>query len=1633
MSAEMQDGIDRLERAKIHFMDRVVAESASDPRIETAPHDLDTFLRRYYRHVAADDLLTFDPEDVYGAALSHRELATDRPQGTAKVRVITPERAANHWSAQGRSVVEVVSGDMPFLVDSITTELNRHGRAIQLVVHPQLVVRRDVAGRLLEVCDLSSAPNSENDAEVESWMHIEIDRVDDEAKRDALTADLVRVLRDVREVVEDWQKMSGTALRLADTLAEEPCVDIPAQEVAEATELLRWLADDHFTFMGYRDYELRVVDGDDYLRAVPGSGLGILRSDSPATDDHGRLPKEVSRRARERRLLVLTKANSRSTVHRPAYLDYVGVKRFDESGKVVGERRFLGLLTSAAYNESIQRIPVLRRKSSEVLLRSGFPANSHSGKDLLQILETYPRDELFQTSVPDLQVTVLSVLRLQERRQLRLFLRRDDYGRFMSCLVFLPRDRYTTHVRQAMEEILLDAFEGRSVDYTARVTESVLARLHFVVRVDPSKGVPDIEPAKVEERLVAATRSWDDDFADTLRESCGDKRARELATIYSTAFPEAYKEDQSAESAVSDLHRLERLHDEGDIDLSLYEPPGSAPGVRRLKLFHVGEPVSLSVVLPRLQQMGVEVIDERPYEVARGGQTKAWVYDFGLRYEPTGEVPAQDARVLFQDAFAAVWRGKAESDSFNTLVLRAGLTWRQATVLRAYAKYLRQGGSTFSQTYIEECLSSNVHIARLLVQLFESRFDPAHEGADSAYTDSLADDVRAALDDVASLDQDRILRSFLAAIEATTRTSYYQRDADGEPKSHVSFKFDPQQISDLPQPRPQFEIWVYGPRVEGVHLRFGPVARGGLRWSDRREDFRTEVLGLVKAQTVKNAVIVPVGAKGGFVVKRPPQPTGDPTTDREAVTAEGIECYRTFIRGLLDVTDNLVNAEGRSAVVPPDRVVRHDTDDSYLVVAADKGTATFSDLANEVAIDYGFWLGDAFASGGSAGYDHKAMGITARGAWESVKRHFRERGLDTQTEDFTVVGIGDMSGDVFGNGMLQSEHIRLVAAFDHRHVFLDPDPHAAMSFAERRRLFDLPRSSWADYDASLISEGGGVYPRSLKSIPVSPQVRASLGLDDNVTSMTPPELLKAALAAPADLLWNGGIGTYVKASTESHADVGDKANDAIRVDGRDLRVKVVGEGGNLGLTQLGRIEFSLAGGHINTDAIDNSAGVDTSDHEVNIKILLDQLVRQGELDASDRDDFLHEMTDEVAALVLSNNYEQNVLLGNGRVQAPAMLSVHRRLIKALETRGALDRELEFLPDNAELDRRASTRQGLTSSELAVLAAYTKITLTSTILGTDLPDESWFQGALRRYFPTQMVSRFGDRLDDHPLRREIITTWVSNDLVNRAGTSYVFRAQEETGASPLEIARAYAVVREVFRFGDLWAQIEDLDNRLPTSVQSMLYLEGRRLLDRSTRWLLQARRASLDVAAEIEHFQPDVTALVPEIPKLLVGKESERLLQRTAEFEGLGVPTDLARRAAGLLDSFSLLDVVEIAAEEKHLANEVAGVYFALSERIEVDMMLTRITGLPRGDRWQALARSALRYDLYAALAGLTSTVLSSTSSTNAPLERIHEWEQQNAEGVSRAQSTLTEIISSDTYDLATMSVALRTIRTLLRG
>ncbi|WP_377643831.1 NAD-glutamate dehydrogenase [Oryzobacter terrae] len=1598
----------------------------------------DDFIGRYYRHVPLDELTSRAPEVYAGAARSHLELARDRLPGVANVRVYNPTTETDGWS-NARTIIQIVTDDMPFLVDSVTGALVGAGIDIHLIVHPQLVVSRDAVGHLEKVVarDVTGRGTKAAVGELaESWMLLSVDRESDESRRAGLEASVRHVLEDVRQAVEDWPKMRSKCLVLAAEMEGAPPAGVDADEVSRATTFLRWMAEDHFTFLGFRDYVLDRTPEGEVLAPVTGSGLGLLRSDPPQGEKPDVLSPEASAKAHEPNILVLTKANSRSTVHRVTHLDYVGVKQYSEAGDVVGERRFLGLYASTAYTESVLRVPLVAEKVRAVIERSGVAPDSHTGKDLLEVLESYPRDELFQASIENLYETSMAVTQLQERRRTKLFIREDDFGRFVSCLVYIPRDRYNTAVRMRMADILTETFGGESVEFAARVSESALSRLQFVVRVPRGKRVRTLDRAEqehLEQRLVEVSRTWSDRLGDALRGEHGEEDGDRLMDRFGRAFPTGYEETFSVNQGVADLAHLDLLGPGRGTSVALYKAADGADDTRRFKLFRV-DPLSLTDILPIFTHMGVEVVDEQPYEVDRADGTTLHVYDFGLRVSTSSiwEACSHDRlRDLFEGAVAAVWDGRAESDGFNKLVLAAQLQWRQVVILRTVAKYLRQTRATYSQDYLEDALVSHPAIARDLVALWESRFAPVDAGgatdddARAAAEEEVAQRILDALDDVSSLDHDRIIRAFVGVIRAGLRTNFYQEGTDGaEHKPYVSLKLNPKAVPDLPAPRPQFEIWVYSPRVEGVHLRFGPVARGGLRWSDRREDFRTEVLGLVKAQMVKNAVIVPTGSKGGFYPKQLP----DMAVDREAWLEEGKASYRMFISGLLDITDNRVSGE----IVPPERVVRHDGDDPYLVVAADKGTATFSDIANGVAQSYGFWLDDAFASGGSAGYDHKAMGITARGAWESVKRHFREMGVNTQAEEFTVVGIGDMSGDVFGNGMLLSEHIQLVAAFDHRHVFIDPNPVAAQSFTERQRLFDLPRSSWDDYDKSLISEGGGVFPRSLKSIPVTPQMIEVLGLPKSTTKMTPAELIHAILLAPVDLLWNGGIGTYVKASTEDHLSVGDRANDAIRVDGKQLRAKVVGEGGNLGLSQLGRIEAAFCGVRVNTDAIDNSAGVDTSDHEVNIKILLGEVVRAGGLTIEERNELLASMTDDVADHVLRDNYEQNVLLGNARAQEHSMVSVHQRLIHWLEGRDDLDRALEFLPSDAEIEKRSHDGLGLKSPEFSVLVAYAKLALKEDILASSIPDDPYFERALAQYFPPAIQERYSDELAQHPLRREIVTNSVVNSMVNRGGITFAFRAQEEAGATPEQVTRAFVVCREVFGLAEYVREVEALDNEVPTAAQTMLYLEFRRLLDRAVRWFLTSRPSRLDIGAEVERFKGVVQELGPAVPDLLRGDERKRLEKRTAELVKAGVAPDLAERAAMLLDWFSLLDIVDIATDTGRPPTEVAPLYYVVSERFGIDAMLTKVTRLPRDDRWDALARGALRDDLYAVLESLTRSVIEVSGDISDPGAAWEAWEKANKESIQRSRTALSAIRRLDHPNIAALSVALRTLRSVIR-
>ena len=1578
---------------------------------------LDAFARQYFGQVDPEDLDERDVPDLYGALLSHWSFARRRAPGKVRVRAFNPTVAEQGWQST-HTIVEIVNDDMPFLVDTVTMEVNRHGLTLHLIIHPVLAVQRTGDGTLAGLAD-----GSAQTARRESFIHVEVDRVPDAQLLEELAADLERVLGDVRQTVEDWPAMRERVLGIIAGLATRK-LPMPAAELDEGRAFLEWLADNHFTFLGSRSHDLVVQDGVDTLRIVPDSSLGILRETDPANakvvaSGFAALPPEVRAYARRPELLVVTKSTARSTVHRPGYLDYIAVKRFGADGEVIGEDRFLGLFTSTAYNASPTQIPLLRRKIANVVLRAGLPAGGHTGKALAHILETYPRDELFQTNEDDLLRTAIGILHLDERQRFRLFIRRDPFERFLSCLIYAPRENYTTELREKWQAILIEAFNGSSAEFNVHLSESVLARIQILVRTRPGQ-IPDYDPREIEERLVASARRWDDDLKVALIEAAGEARGNALLRRFCNAFPAGYRSDFAARAAVPDIELMAQMSEARPVAMTLYRPLEAAPGALRFKLLRLAQPLTLSGSLPMLEHMGLKVLDEHPYRVAAQDGAPIWIHDFGLDSGMgDADLGIDTLRPVFEEAFGAILGGEVEDDDFNRLVVGALLPAAEIVILRAYAKYMRQIGFALSQAFIRATLAAHPQLARRLVELFKARFDPgARDGADARADEHVAA-IEAALEDVDNLSEDRVLRLYMALILATTRTNYWRRGAAGEARGFVSFKFDPAKVPGLPEPKPMFEIFVYSTRFEGVHLRGGRVARGGLRWSDRAEDFRTEVLGLVKAQMVKNTVIVPVGSKGGFVLKKAP-----PASEREAFMAEGVACYKDYLRGLLDITDNRVGTE----IVPPPQVVRHDGDDPYLVVAADKGTASFSDYANAISKEYGFWLGDAFASGGSVGYDHKGMGITARGAWESAKRHFREFGVDTQTTDFTVAGIGDMSGDVFGNGMLLSRHIRLVAAFDHRHVFLDPSPDAARSFAERERLFALPRSSWADYDTSLISAGGGVHARSLKSIAITTEVKAALGIE--AETLTPTELVHAILKAPVDLIYNGGIGTYVKASDETHAQVGDRANDVLRVDGRELRCKVFVEGGNLGCTQRGRIEYALAGGRINTDAIDNSAGVDTSDHEVNIKILLGLPVAEGEMTEKQRNALLPEMTDEVAALVLRDNvFQTQVLSVTGRI-APQMLDAQSRFMQFLEKAGRLNRAIEYLPSDEQLAERRAQGLGLTTPERAVLLAYAKIWLYDELLASPLPDDPWVGTTLARYFPKVLRERFASYMPRHPLRREIIATHVTNSMLNRVGNTFTHRLVETTGARPHEVVRAYLMSREIFGLVPLWRAIEALDNQVADEVQSRMLIHTSSQLERGTVWLLRSRRLNDDMAQTIDYFKPGVEALSARVAEVQDADERARVEAAVAAYMADGVPPDLAARVVNFDTLQATLDVAEVAATAGQPVQHVAAVYFDIGNRLGLPWLREKIAALRGDQHWHMLARGAMQDDLANLQRAITGIVVGQGAAGEAPGALVAAWQQANARALERAAQLFAELRAVPSPDSAMLSVTLRELRAL---
>jgi len=1580
------------------------------------------FTQQVFEHVAPEDVLHAPAEELLAAVLSLWELGQERPPGVPKIRLAKPE---GDGRGAAQTIIEIVNDDMPFLVDSVAAELHRQGAELLLVIHPIVTVERDGQGRLVALRAPGAVVLEETHGALgESYMHIRVNAQLTGGPAE-LEAGLLRVLGDVRAAVEDFSAMRERCHTVSAELKEKPPPLAP-HEIEEGIEFLGWLAARNFTFLGYREYSFEGDDDQAVARVLAETGLGLLREEPVQVFDGlrnlGTLPPEVRDFLRQPVLVRLNKTNRISTVHKPVPMDAVAVKCFDELGRVSGERLLVGLFTSAAYASSPLSIPILREKIQQVIDRAGFGPNSYDGKNLRHIIESYPREELFQVTADELYRIALGILHLQERQRVAFFPRRDPFERFVSCLVFVPRDHYDTTLRNKLGAILAEVYQGTVASSQAHITDSVLARIQIVIATKPGS-IPEVDPDAVEAKLAEAARSWEDRLREALVAGYGEAEGVVLTRRYRRAFPASYQDRFAGESAVHDIARIEEALTTDGLALNLYRPADASPECLRFKVYGKPPAVPLSDILPMLENMGVKVVDENPYDVRLSeSEPPVWIRDFSLLSEDGAPVDLDAVREGFHEAFEHVWRGWMENDGFNKLVLRAGLVAREVTILRAYCKYLRQVQTPFSQSYMEQTLGRNPQIARALVDLFLIRFDPLREGnQESDRSDALHEkraDIERFLDFVSNLDEDRILRRFLNLIEVTLRTTFFQNGADGKPKSYLSLKLDSLAIEELPLPRPFREIFVYSPRFEAVHLRGGKVARGGIRWSDRREDFRTEVLGLMKAQMVKNTVIVPVGSKGGFVLKKAP-------AGREKLQEEGIECYKTMMRGLLDLTDNLKGEE----VVPPPDVVRYDDNDPYLVVAADKGTATFSDIANGISIDYGFWLDDAFASGGSVGYDHKEMAITSRGVWESVKRHFRELGKDTQTTDFTVAGVGDMSGDVFGNGMRMSQHIRLLAAFDHRHIFLDPDPDPARSFTERQRLFEKPRSSWADYDPALISAGGGVFARTLKSIPLSPQVKAILGLAQDEVS--PPELMNAILKADVELLFFGGIGTYLKASTESHVDASDRANDLIRADASQIRARVVGEGANLGVTQRARVEYALRGGRINTDFIDNSAGVDCSDHEVNIKILLGDVERTTGMTRPERDELLRAMTDEVAGLVLRDNYLQTQALSVTHQLGDHLLDRVARLMRQLEKEGPLQRRLEYLPDEEILKDRARLRLGFTRPELSVLLSYTKMTVYDELLKTDLPDDPYMQEDLKLYFPTALRQRSEEQIKRHRLHREIIATAVTNSMVNRVGVAFFHEVRDRTGMPSADVARAYVITREVFGLRALWGAIEGQDNKIPATVQYQMLLECGRAMERGTSWFLGQGHGAIDIGALIKLYGPAVRKLHDELDGLLADTDLKIRAGSAHRLSEAGVPPEMALRVASLpWLAPPLCDVVRIAQGTGVAPEQVGRVYFLIGAKFGFDWLRWAAGQISTDKTWNKLAVSAVVDDLFGQQAELTTRVLSATDKGAAPEDSLNRWIEARGPQVARAELLLNELRAGSETDLAMLAVANRALKSI---
>ncbi len=1570
------------------------------------------FAEIMFAHVAAEDVARYTVAELDALAIEAFGHFSRRKLGNHSIRVFDPNLPAVEGEEKAITVVEILNDDMPFLFGSVMNELQAQGVTVELVVHPIFTVERTGAGDIVSFTGDTARVAGRSR---ESLIHVHVTRLAED-ERAACLAGLEATVTDVRRAVLDWEPMRRRIRGVIRRYEETP-PPVPTDKLQEAISLLDLAAESDFIIVGVREYALSGSVDEGELTPVEDGGLGILRDPNLFILRRGEelvtMTPEIREFLKQPEPLIITKANARSRVHRRTHLDYIGAKLFDGDGNLSGELRIVGLFTSEAYTKSVLEIPYVRGKVRSVMDRLGFDMSTHSGKALLNILETYPRDELFQIDEDLLAAFARAILQLSERPRVRVLPRIDKFDRFVSVMVFVPRERFSTDTRMRIEAFLSKVYEGTISARYAYIPEGPLVRLHVIVR-RIAGGTPVVPQDRLEDGVADIVRTWTDDLLNAARRGRRLPLTRHKAETWGEAFTASYQATYAAEGAIEDIRTLSLLSADEPVAIRFLRRQADDHATGSLKIFHRDRPVPLSARVPVLEAMGFTVVNERTFRVVPPeSEATVYIHDMTLRRAGGAALDIDRRGDALTSMFMAVWKGLAESDGLNALLLNAGIGWREVAMLRAVSRYLRQVGTPYSQGFIAEALNAHPELAGALVSLFRVRFDPDLSDRErDGEIRSVSAGINELLEDVESLNDDTIIRRFRNVIDATVRTNFFQVGGDGRPVETFVFKILSEMVTGMPKPRPFREIWVYSPRVEGIHMRFGFVARGGLRWSDRPQDFRTEILGLVKAQQVKNAVIVPVGAKGGFFPKRLPD-----RSQREAFFEEGREAYKIFVSSLLGVTDDI---EPDGTVRPPVRVKRHDGDDPYLVVAADKGTATFSDTANAISEKNGFWLGDAFASGGSQGYDHKAMGITARGAWEAVKRHFREMDRDIQSEPFTAIGVGDMSGDVFGNGMLLSPCTRLVAAFDHRDVFIDPDPDPAVSFEERRRLFDKPRSSWADYDKAKISKGGGVFSRSLKSVPLSPEARAALGIEAG--QLTPAELIRAILKAPADLLWFGGIGTYVRARAETNADVGDKANDPVRVAADELCVKVIGEGANLGMTQAARIEFARRGGRVNSDAIDNSAGVNTSDVEVNIKIALGAAERAGRLDRAGRNALLVDMTEKVAALVLRNNYLQTLAISLSEREGAAAAGFQMRLMHVLEARAGLDRALEFLPSDQDLSSRAAAGEGLSRPEIGVLLAYAKLKLYDDLVASGVPDDPYLGREIRRYFPPQMDERFPEEIAGHRLRREIIATMVSNAMINRGGPTFMVKVGDQTGATVEVIALAFAAARGVFDLSEINERIDALDNQVPGAVQLALYRAVQVTLIEGTVWFI--RNFALDGGVEhaVRHFGERIDRLDALVDGLLPQTRRTAIEETAGAWIEAGVPEALAREVASLGHAGDFLDITLVADECVKPLEAVAATYFAVEAAFALGRLDRLAAGLTPGDYYEGLALDRARRVLSEAHRRITLQAVRDSEAEEAEA-RVADWIALRESAVARTRESIEDIAGVAEVTVARLTVA----------